>query len=138
MDEWAYSTDEIKRITRVAAHLALRSNPPKPIISCDKANVLASSRLWRRVVTQTLESDFPTLKFSHQLADSAAMIMMVNPKSMNGVILADNTFGDILSDVAAAIPGSLGVLPSASINGTPNPGGVLHGLYEPTHGSAPR
>ncbi|KAI1932178.1 3-isopropylmalate dehydrogenase B [Ophidiomyces ophidiicola] len=141
MDEWGYSTQEVQRITRLAAHIALRHEPPWPIISMDKANVLATSRLWRRVVDKTLSTEFPQIKFSHQLADSASLIMATNPRSLNGVLLADNTFGDMLSDQAGSIVGSLGVLPSASLSGIPGErradGKTSYALYEPTHGSAP-
>ncbi|ORY48927.1 3-isopropylmalate dehydrogenase [Rhizoclosmatium globosum] len=100
--------EEIQRITRIAGHLAMLTTPPQHVTSIDKANVLASSRLWRRVVTETLTKEFPSVPFSHQLVDSAAMIM--------------NMFGDILSDEASVIPGSLGLLPSASLNGVPGEG----------------
>jgi 3-isopropylmalate dehydrogenase len=147
MDEWAYSTPEIERITRLAGWIARRHNstcssPDQhwPIISLDKANVLASSRLWRRVVERTLKTEFPDVKFMHQLADSASLLMATNPRSLNGVLLADNTFGDMLSDQAGSIVGSLGVLPSASLSGIPGKnedGKKAYALYEPTHGSAP-
>lgn len=142
MDEWGYSTQEVQRITRLAAHIAMRHDPPWPVISMDKANVLASSRLWRRVVEKTLTTEFPQVKFFHQLADSASLIMATNPRSLNGVLLADNTFGDMLSDQAGSIVGSLGVLPSASLSGIPGEKKdgekKSYALYEPTHGSAPR
>ncbi|PGG97292.1 3-isopropylmalate dehydrogenase [Blastomyces parvus] len=145
MDEWGYSTPEVSRIARLAAYLALHhkspifGNNPLPIISLDKANVLASSRLWRRVVTETITTEFPQLKLTHQLADSASLLMATKPRVLNGVLLADNTFGDMLSDQAGSIVGSLGVLPSASLSGVPGEDGKegLKGLYEPTHGSAP-
>ncbi|KAL2009655.1 hypothetical protein VTN00DRAFT_5462 [Thermoascus crustaceus] len=140
MDEWGYSEAEIQRITRMAAQLALRHDPPWPVISLDKANVLASSRLWRKVVEKTLTTEYPQVKFMHQLADSASLLMATNPRSLNGVILADNTFGDMVSDQAGSIVGSLGVLPSASLNGLPGDTTLKtqpYGLYEPTHGSAP-
>ena len=94
-DTMIYSVEEVKRITRVAAKIALAANPPLPIISVDKANVLASSRLWRRVVTECLKEEFPQLKLEHQLVDSAAMIIVANPKKLNGVILTENMFGDM-------------------------------------------
>lgn len=135
MDPWAYSTPEIQRITRLAADLALRHQPtPWPVISLDKANVLASSRLWRRVVDQTMRDEYPQVPLVHQLADSASWILATNPRQLNGVLLADNTFGDMISDQAGSIIGTLGVLPSASLNGW---GSSSVGLYEPTHGSAP-
>ncbi|CEL08932.1 Putative 3-isopropylmalate dehydrogenase [Aspergillus calidoustus] len=139
MDEWGYSTAEIQRIARLSAELALRHNPPWPVISLDKANVLASSRLWRRVVEKTLTEEYPQVKLVHQLADSASLIMATNPRALNGVILADNTFGDMVSDQAGSLVGTLGVLPSASLDGLPRAGEErkVHGLYEPTHGSAP-
>ncbi|KAL4892761.1 3-isopropylmalate dehydrogenase B [Aspergillus ambiguus] len=137
MDEWGYSTPEIQRITRLSAEIALRHDPPWPVISLDKANVLASSRLWRRVVEDTMTREYPQVKLVHQLADSASLILATNPRALNGVILADNTFGDMVSDQAGSIVGTLGVLPSASLDGLPKPGEKANGLYEPTHGSAP-
>ncbi|KAJ5087297.1 hypothetical protein N7456_010913 [Penicillium angulare] len=140
MDEWGYSEAEIQRVTRLSAEIALRHTPPWPVISLDKANVLASSRLWRRVVEKTMKEEYPQVKLVHQLADSASLIMAVNPRALNGVILADNTFGDMLSDQAGSIVGTLGVLPSASLNGLPGDKTLKtrpYGLYEPTHGSAP-
>lgn len=131
-DSWEYSKPEIQRIARMAAKLALSEYPQNPVVfSLDKANVLAVSRLWRNVVTQVFQEEFPNVKLVHQLADSAAMIMINKPRSLNGVLLCDNTFGDILSDEAAVIIGSLGLLPSGSLS-SKNPG-----LYEPSHGSAP-
>ena len=94
-DTMIYSVEEIKRITRVAAKIALAANPPHKIVSVDKANVLASSRLWRKVVTETLTEEFPQLKLEHQLVDSAAMIIVANPKKLNGVLLTENMFGDM-------------------------------------------
>lgn len=129
-----YSVEEVQRITRVAAQLSLLHNPPLAITSIDKANVLATSRLWRRVVTETLEKEFPTIPLYHNLVDSAAMVMVMNPKKLNGIVLTENMFGDILSDESSVIPGSLGLLPSASLNGW---GSNSLGLYEPIHGSAP-
>ncbi|KIW28295.1 3-isopropylmalate dehydrogenase A [Cladophialophora immunda] len=141
-NEWAedrepYSRKEIERITRLAAYLALAKNPPSKVWSLDKANVLATSRLWRRVFTETMQKEFPQLQFEHQLIDSAAMIMVKNPRALNGVIVTSNLFGDIISDEASVIPGSLGLLPSASLSGVPDGKGHCNGIYEPIHGSAP-
>jgi 3-isopropylmalate dehydrogenase len=94
-DTMVYSVAEVERITRVAAQIALAANPPLPIHSIDKANVLASSRLWRRVVTETLAKEYPQLTVDHYLVDSAAMIIVANPKKLNGVVLTENMFGDM-------------------------------------------
>ena len=94
-DPWQYSRHEVERVARVAAHLAMEMHKsrgtPLRVISCDKANVLASSRLWRRVVSEVFEKEFQGVKLEHQLADSAAMLMMKDPRSFNGVVLMDNT-----------------------------------------------
>lgn len=136
-DTLPYSREEIERVTRLAALLALKQNPVGKIHSIDKANVLATSRLWRKVVSETLEKEFPQLEYEHHLVDSAAMAMVQNPKKLNGVVLTENMFGDILSDEASVIVGSLGLLPSASLNGLPDGKSKCVGLYEPIHGSAP-
>lgn len=94
-DTMIYSVSEVQRITRVAAQVAMASNPPLDIHSVDKANVLASSRLWRKVVTETLANEFPQIKLHHQLVDSAAMFIVANPRKLNGVILTENLFGDM-------------------------------------------
>ncbi|CUS21035.1 LAQU0S02e04324g1_1 [Lachancea quebecensis] len=135
-DSEQYSVPEVQRITRMAAFLALQHNPPLPVWSLDKANVLASSRLWRKTVEETIKNEFPTLSVQHQLIDSAAMIMVKNPTQLNGVIITNNMFGDIISDEASVIPGSLGLLPSASLASLPDTN-TAFGLYEPCHGSAP-
>lgn len=152
-DEWAedrepYSRKEIERITRLAANLALKDaaknldGKPSKVWSLDKANVLATSRLWRRVVSETMAKEFPELELGHHLIDSAAMLMVRNPRALNGVIVTSNLFGDIISDEASVIPGSLGLLPSASLSGIPTTDengrpSLCNGIYEPIHGSAP-
>lgn len=143
-DTMLYSIGEVQRIARVAAQIALAADPPLTVHSIDKANVLASSRLWRKVVTETLEAEYPQLKLDHMLADSAAMVIVGNPKKLNGVIVTENLFGDILSDESSVIPGSLGLLPSASLAGAPSVADATSpnfkstpGIYEPIHGSAP-
>jgi 3-isopropylmalate dehydrogenase len=95
MDSMSYSVSEVQRITRVAAQIALSANPPLEIHSVDKANVLATSRLWRNVVTETLEKEYPQLKLDHYFIDSAAMLIVSNPKKLNGIILTENLFGDM-------------------------------------------
>ncbi|KAI8966950.1 3-isopropylmalate dehydrogenase [Mycotypha africana] len=136
-DTMPYSRQEIQRITRLAALLAKKQSPVGKVHSVDKANVLATSRLWRQTVTDTMEQEFPDLQFDHQLVDSCAMAMVQRPSSLNGVVLTENMFGDILSDEASVIVGSLGLLPSASLNGLPDGQGKCLGVYEPIHGSAP-
>ncbi|KAH0545100.1 hypothetical protein GP486_008475, partial [Trichoglossum hirsutum] len=132
-----YSRPEVERITRLAAHLALQHDPPLPVWSLDKANVLATSRLWRKVVTDVMQNEFPQLKIGHYLVDSAAMLMIKNPRALNGIVVTSNLFGDIISDEASVIPGSLGLLPSASLTGIPDGKTKVNGIYEPIHGSAP-
>ena len=124
LDVCAYSVEEIERIARVGFAAARRK-----VSSVDKANVLETSRLWREVVTRVAE-DYPGIELEHVLVDNAAMQLVANPASFD-VILTENMFGDILSDEAAMITGSIGMLPSASL------GGEGPGLFEPVHGSAP-
>jgi 3-isopropylmalate dehydrogenase len=125
-DSMAYSEPEIERIARIAFELAGKRR--KKVTSVDKANVLDCSRLWRSVVTRVAH-DFPDVKLSHMYVDSAAMALVSRPAEFD-VILTENMFGDILSDQAGAVVGSVGLLPSASVGGKV-------GLYEPIHGSAP-
>ncbi len=122
-----YTESEIARIARVAFDLARRRN--KKITSVDKANVLEVSELWRAVVTET-HQDYPDVALSHMYVDNCAMQLVRRPKQFD-VVLTSNLFGDILSDEAAMLTGSIGMLPSASL------GDNRRGLYEPIHGSAP-
>ena len=124
-DDCAYSVGEIERIARVA----FRSARSK-VTSVDKANVLETSRLWRETVTRVQAEEFPALPLDHLLVDNAAMQLVSAPSSFD-VVVTENLFGDILSDEAAMLTGSLGMLPSASL-GAGGPG-----LFEPVHGSAP-
>ena len=124
-DLCAYTREEIERIARVAFASARGR-----VTSVDKANVLETSRLWREVVTSVHDSEFPGIDLEHVLVDNAAMQLVSNPSRFD-VIVTENMFGDILSDEAAMISGSIGMLPSASLgDGGP-------GLFEPVHGSAP-
>ncbi|KAK0377782.1 3-isopropylmalate dehydrogenase [Colletotrichum limetticola] len=135
-----YTYEEVARAARLAGNLARLTTPPKPVISLDKANVLAAcGSFWRRVVTEVLSKEFPDVRFEHQLVDSAAMTLACNPTKLNGIVLTSNLFGDIISDQGSAIAGSIGLLPSASLRGIPPQSGssMIKGLYEPVHGSAP-
>jgi 3-isopropylmalate dehydrogenase len=131
-----YSRPEIERITRLAAHLALAHDPPLPVWSLDKANVLATSRLWRKTVTDVIANEFPQLKVGHHLIDSAAMLLVQKPRALNGVVVTSNLFGDIISDETSVIPGSIGLLPSASLSGIPDGKSRCNGIYEPIHGKS--
>ncbi|KAJ0109242.1 hypothetical protein N8I77_008018 [Diaporthe amygdali] len=137
MDTEPYSKAEIERIARLSAHLALAQDPPAKVWSLDKANVLATSRLWRKTVTELFKNEFPQLQLEHQLIDSAAMLMVKSPRTLNGIVMTSNLFGDIISDEASVIPGSIGLLPSASLGGLPDGKSKCNGIYEPIHGSAP-
>jgi len=127
-DACVYSTEEIERIARTA-FAAARSR----VASVDKANVLETSRLWRQVVTELHSREFPHVELEHVLVDNAAMQLVSAPRHFD-TILTENMFGDILSDEAAMLTGSIGMLPSASLGG---PDGSGPGLFEPVHGSAP-
>ena len=131
-DTYAYDTEqysraEIERIARKAFEVAALRK--KRVVSVDKANVLASSKLWRKVVCE-IAQDYPDIALSHMYVDNAAMQLALNPAQFD-VIVTANMFGDILSDLASAITGSIGMLPSASLSET------RLGMYEPIHGSAP-
>lgn len=123
-----YSTGEIERIVRLAAQAARKRR--NKVTSVDKANVLEVSRLWRRTFERVMQTEFPDVQYDNVLVDSAAMFLISKPRSFD-VVVTENMFGDILTDEGSMLPGSMGMLPSASI-GSSGPG-----LYEPIHGSAP-
>jgi 3-isopropylmalate dehydrogenase len=127
-----YTRTEIERVSRMAFHLARGRR--KKVTSVDKSNVLENSQLWRRVVTEVAR-EFPEVALDHILVDNCAMQLVLNPTRFD-IVLTENMFGDILSDEAAVLAGSIGMLPSASI-GDRKPSGAWVGLYEPVHGSAP-
>src|SRR4051794_39795459 len=126
LDECVYTRMEVERIARVAFKAA-----GARVHSVDKANVLETSRFWREVVREVHSRDYPNIQLEHLLVDNAAMQLIAAPRHF-GVILTENMFGDILSDEAAMLTGSIGMLPSASLGGEGTPG-----LFEPVHGSAP-
>ena len=126
-DTLTYSEDEIRRIAIKAFDVAMKRR--KKVTSVDKANVLDSSRLWRKVVTEVAK-DYPEVTLEHMLVDNSAMQLVKDPAQFD-VMVTENMFGDILSDEASMITGSIGMLPSASMNET------KFGLYEPSGGSAP-
>jgi len=133
VDTQLYTTHEIERIARVAFELArLRGNR---VASAEKSNVMVTGVLWREVVTRIHKAEFSDVELSHILADNCAMQLVRNPKQFD-VVVTDNLFGDVLSDEAAQLTGSIGMLPSASL-GAKNAAGNQPGLYEPVHGSAP-
>ena len=122
-----YNEDEIRRIAKVAFEAAMNRN--RKLCSVEKANVLEVSKFWRSIITE-MGSEYPEVELSHQLADNTAMQLVLNPNQYD-VIVSGNLFGDILSDIAATLSGSIGMLPSASLNSS------SQGMYEPCHGSAP-
>ena len=122
-----YNEDEIRRIAKVAFEAAMNRN--RKLCSVEKSNVLEVSKFWRSIITE-IGSEYPEVELSHQLADNTAMQLVLNPNQYD-VIVSGNLFGDILSDIAATLSGSIGMLPSASLNSS------SQGMYEPCHGSAP-
>ena len=128
-----YTSGEIIRVAKVAFELAKKRN--KKVTSCDKSNVMEAGILWREEVQKLKDDEYKDIKLDHMLADNCAMQLLRNPKQFD-VIVTDNLFGDILSDEAAMLTGSLGLLPSASI-GSKDKNGKMRSMYEPVHGSAP-
>jgi 3-isopropylmalate dehydrogenase len=133
-DSMTYSEQEIERIVRVGFELA-RSRRQK-LTSVDKANVLEASRLWRQVTIE-VAPQYPDVELDHMLVDACSMRLIQNPAYFD-VLVTENTFGDILTDEASMLAGSMGMLPSASLAGVPREGVNIFGMYEPIHGSAPR
>jgi len=129
----SYTSSEIIRVAKVAFELAQKRN--KKVTSCEKSNVMEAGILWREEVQKVKDEDYPNIELKHMLADNCAMQLLRNPKQFD-VIVTDNLFGDILSDEAAMLTGSLGLLPSASL-GAKDKNGKMRSMYEPVHGSAP-
>ena len=129
----SYSTHEIERVARVAFDLARKRQ--NRVCSVEKANVMESGLLWRQVVTALAAREYPDVEISHMYADNCAMQLVRNPRQFD-VIVTGNLFGDLLSDLASMLTGSLGMLPSATL-GAMDASGRRHALYEPIHGSAP-
>jgi len=136
VDVCTYTTMEIERVVRVAGKLAMSRRGR--ITSVDKANVLETSRLWREVTSRVLAEEFPSLEVEHLLVDACAMHLLQRPASFD-VIVTENMFGDILTDEASVLAGSIGLLPSASLGASVQRDGrdETPGMYEPIHGSAP-
>lgn len=133
LDTCVYTTEEIERIIRTAATIA--RGRKKKLVSVDKANVLETSRLWRATATRVMQQEFADVTLEHMLVDSCAMHLIRRPADFD-VIVTENMFGDILTDEASMLAGSMGMLPSASL-GAESTGPTRMGLYEPIHGSAP-
>ena len=128
-----YTSSEIERVARVAFDLAKKRN--NKVTSCEKSNVMEAGQLWKEEVKALHEKEYQDVELQHMLADNCAMQLVRNPKQFD-VIVTDNLFGDMLSDEAAMLTGSLGLLPSASL-GSRDKNGKIRSLYEPVHGSAP-
>jgi 3-isopropylmalate dehydrogenase len=133
-DTCVYTSAEIERVVRMAATLARGRR--RTLTSVDKANVLTTSRLWRSVATRVVRDEFPDITLSHMLVDACAMHLIRRPADFD-VIVTENMFGDILTDEASMLAGSMGMLPSASLGAAGAAGGSRLGIYEPIHGSAP-
>ncbi len=131
-DLCVYTAEEVERIVRMAGGIARTRR--KRLLSVDKANVLATSRLWREVTSRVMRDEFPDVTLEHALVDSFAMHLITTPARFD-VVVTENLFGDILTDEAAVLAGTIGVLPSASLGDAHR--GTRRGLYEPIHGSAP-
>ena len=134
VDSMLYSEQEIERIVRVGFELARQRR--KKLVSVDKANVLESSRLWRTVAAE-VSASYPDVELEHMLVDACAMRLIQKPTYFD-VVVTENTFGDILTDEASMLAGSMGMLPSASLAAVPQAGVKSFGMYEPIHGSAPK
>ena len=134
VDTQVYSTGEIDRIARVAFDMARKRR--NKVSSAEKSNVMKTGVLWRQIVSRLHKADYADVELEHVLADNAAMQLVRNPKQFD-VIVTDNLFGDILSDIAAMLTGSLGMLPSASLGAEDPVTGKRKAMYEPVHGSAP-
>ncbi len=134
VDSMVYSEPEIERIVRVGFEIARTRK--KKLVSVDKANVLQTSRLWRQIARE-VAAKYPDVALEDMLVDACSMRLIQNPTYFD-VVVTENTFGDILTDEASMLAGSMGMMPSASIAGVPQPGVKIRGMYEPIHGSAPR
>ena len=137
-DTETYTTNEIERVARVAFELARKrrkGDEPARLCSVEKANVMQSGLFWRQVVTALHQREYSDVELTHMYADNCAMQLVRNPRQFD-VIVTSNIFGDLLSDLASMLTGSLGMLPSATL-GAPDATGRRHALYEPIHGSAP-
>ncbi len=134
VDTQVYTTGEVERILRVGFDLAKKRR--NKVTSVEKSNVMETGAMWRKIATRVAAEEFPDVEFDHMLADNCAMQLIRDPHQFD-VIVTDNLFGDMLSDEAAMMTGSLGMLPSASLSAMDATSGRRHALYEPVHGSAP-
>ncbi len=134
VDTMSYSEQEVERIVKVGFELARGRR--KKLVSVDKANILQTSRLWRQVAHEVAQQ-YPDVEISDMLVDTCTMRFIQSPTAFD-VVVTENTFGDIITDEASTLTGSMGMMPSASLGGIPAPGKRIMGLYEPIHGSAPK